>query len=66
MAIAHPLKALKVAIRGVKTEGPMAPEIALDGQRPAEYVFSQQVQLKLSEIRAAEAQAKVEKAANAA
>jgi hopanoid biosynthesis associated radical SAM protein HpnH len=66
MAIAHPLKALKVAIRGVQTEGPMAPEIALDRQRPAQYVFSQQVQQKLSEIRAAEAQAKVEKAANAA
>jgi hopanoid biosynthesis associated radical SAM protein HpnH len=66
MAIAHPLKALKVAIRGVQTDGPMAPEIALDGQRPAQYIFSQQVQLKLSEIRAAEAQAKIEKAANAA
>jgi hopanoid biosynthesis associated radical SAM protein HpnH len=66
MAIAHPLKALKVALRGVRTEGPMAPEIALDQQRPAQYVFSQQVQQKLSEIRTAEAQAKVEKAANAA
>lgn len=35
----HPLKALKVALKGVRTEGPMAPEIPLDGQRPAEYVF---------------------------
>ena len=37
--VAHPWKALKVALGGVATEGPMAPEIELDGQRPAEYVF---------------------------
>jgi hopanoid biosynthesis associated radical SAM protein HpnH len=52
--IANPLKALAVAIRGVRTEGPMAPEISLDDQRPAEFVFSRQVQMKLSEIREAE------------
>ena len=39
----HPLKALKVMLKGVDTEGPMAPEIALDKQRPAEYVFEKQV-----------------------
>jgi hypothetical protein len=44
----------------------MAPEIALDQQRPAEYVFSAQVQQKLSEIRAAEATEKIEKTASAA
>ena len=37
--VADPWKALKVALGGVATEGPMAPEIELDGQRPAEYVF---------------------------
>jgi len=37
--VKHPWKALKVALRGVRTEGPMAPEIPLDRQRPAEYVF---------------------------
>lgn len=37
--LAHPLRALKVATRGIETEKPMAPEISLDGQRPAEYVF---------------------------
>jgi hopanoid biosynthesis associated radical SAM protein HpnH len=37
--VAHPLKALKVALTGVCTDGPMAPEIPLDHQRPAEYVF---------------------------
>ena len=53
--ISNPLKALAVAIRGVRTEGPMAPEISLENQRPAEFVFSRQVQMKLSEIRQAEA-----------
>ncbi|MEQ8966330.1 MAG: adenosyl-hopene transferase HpnH [Azospirillaceae bacterium] len=38
-AVKNPLKALKVALRGPRTEGEMAPEIPLDGQRPAEYVF---------------------------
>ncbi len=37
--VAHPLKALGVALRGHETEAPMAPEIPLDGQRPSEYVF---------------------------
>lgn len=35
----RPLAALKVALRGPRTEGPMAPEIPLENQRPAEYVF---------------------------
>jgi hopanoid biosynthesis associated radical SAM protein HpnH len=62
----NPLQALRVALNGVRTEGPMAPEIALDQQRPAQYVFSEQVQMRLSEIRKAEAEAKVQKAATAA
>ncbi|MEQ9448393.1 MAG: adenosyl-hopene transferase HpnH, partial [Rhodospirillaceae bacterium] len=40
----RPLKALRVFMRGVDTDGPMAPEIPLEGQRPAEYVFEKQVQ----------------------
>jgi hopanoid biosynthesis associated radical SAM protein HpnH len=43
-AVKHPLKALGVALRGVRTEGEMAPEIPLDKQRPAEYVFSRHVE----------------------
>ncbi len=35
-------------LRGVKTEGPMAPDIPLDNQRPAEFVFSRHVEHKLS------------------
>ncbi len=37
--VAKPWKALWVALRGVRTDGAMAPEIPLDGARPAEFVF---------------------------
>ncbi|AXK82939.1 adenosyl-hopene transferase HpnH [Pseudolabrys taiwanensis] len=50
-AVAHPLKAAVVALRGVRTEGPMAPDVRLDQARPAEYMFSRHVQAKLDEIR---------------
>ena len=42
-AVAHPLKTLKVSLRGPRTEGPMAAEIPLANQRPAEYVFRKHV-----------------------
>jgi hopanoid biosynthesis associated radical SAM protein HpnH len=48
----HPLKALKVALSGIDTEREMAPEIPLGGQRPAEYVFKQNVEKTLSELSA--------------
>ena len=41
--LAHPLKALKVALRGPKTEGPMAPEIDLSKARKAERVHERHV-----------------------
>jgi len=47
----NPLKALKVAIKGVDTKGPMAPEIPLDKARPAEYLFSKQVEQLTVELR---------------
>src|SRR5215207_3044413 len=47
---AHPLKALRVAMFGPRVEGPMAPEIPLDRQRPAEFVFSRHVESELSAI----------------
>jgi len=59
----HPLQAAMIAWNGVKTEGPMAPEIDMTQQRPAQYVFDGQVQQKLSEIRANEAREKAAKAA---
>jgi hopanoid biosynthesis associated radical SAM protein HpnH len=46
----HPLRALGVSLRGIKTEGDMAPEISLEGQRPAQFVFSRHVDQKLTEI----------------
>jgi hopanoid biosynthesis associated radical SAM protein HpnH len=49
-SFANPLKSLWIALRGVRTEGPMAPEISLDGQRPAQYVFSRHVEQMLAKI----------------
>jgi hopanoid biosynthesis associated radical SAM protein HpnH len=62
-SLQHPFKALALALGGIKTEGPMAPEISLADQRPAKYVFDSQVQLRLSEIRANEAREKAAKEA---
>jgi len=45
----NPLKALRVWLRGVRTEGPMAPEIPLENARPAEYVFEENVESFLTE-----------------
>lgn len=56
-AVKNPLKAVAVALRGLRTEGRMAPDIPLDRQRPAEFVFSRHVEDKLVEISAAEARA---------
>ena len=42
--VSNPLKALMVWARGPKVDGEMAPEISLDNQRSAEYVFEKQVQ----------------------
>src|SRR6476661_5429469 len=50
----NPLQAIKVAIRGPLTEGPMAPEIPLDKQRPARFVFSRHVEDELAAIRQTE------------
>jgi hopanoid biosynthesis associated radical SAM protein HpnH len=56
-SIAHPVKAFSVFMRGVRTDGPMAPEIPLDRQRPAQFVFSRHVEAKLKQIREAKANA---------
>ncbi len=42
-AVKHPLDVARMALRGPKVDGPMAPEIDLSHQRPAEYVFSRHV-----------------------
>ncbi|ABX16936.1 adenosyl-hopene transferase HpnH [Burkholderia multivorans] len=51
--IAHPLKAFAVSRKGVRTDGPFAPDISIAKQRPAEYVFSRHVEIKLEEIQRA-------------
>ncbi|MCC6913366.1 MAG: adenosyl-hopene transferase HpnH [Rhodospirillaceae bacterium] len=55
----RPLKALKVFLKGVDTEGPMAPEIPLDKQRSAEYVFERQVQTFVKDLHEEPRRAKV-------
>jgi hopanoid biosynthesis associated radical SAM protein HpnH len=50
-AVSHPLKALVVGLRGARTAGAMAPDVPLDRQRPAQFMFSRHVEHKLDEIR---------------
>ena len=50
-AVRRPWKIAAVALRGPRTEGPMAPEIPLAGQRPAEYVFSRHVQQMMDRLK---------------
>ena len=50
-SIKNPLKALKVALRGPKTECDMVPDIPLNNQRSAEYIFEKQVKESLVKIR---------------
>ena len=62
-SVQKPWKALKVALTGVRTEGEFAPDIAIDKARPPEFVFQSNVQKKLSEMRADEAQERAAKTA---
>ncbi len=54
-SVKRPWKMLPIAVRGVKTDGPMAPDIPLTNQRPAEYNFSRHVELALAKVRAGKA-----------
>ena len=51
-SVKNPLKLLAISVRGFKTDGPMAKDISLENQRPADFVFSTHVEKKLAEIRA--------------
>ncbi|MGC8534402.1 MAG: adenosyl-hopene transferase HpnH [Rhizomicrobium sp.] len=62
-SVKHPWKLVRLHRNGVRTEGPMAPDIDLSHQRPAEYVFSRHVEHKLTEIRASKTDAKKAQAA---
>jgi len=50
-AVKSPVKTMITALRGPKLTGPMAPEIDLSKQRPADYVFSRHVQDKMAELK---------------
>ena len=54
-AVKRPLHIMKVALRGPQTEGPMAPEISLANQRPAEYNYAEHVDARLGELAAKKA-----------
>jgi hopanoid biosynthesis associated radical SAM protein HpnH len=49
--MAHPLKALKVALAGPKLDGPMAADIPLDRQRPARDVYAKVVEDGLARLK---------------
>ena len=57
-AVRHPLKAAGVALRGVRTEGEMAPEIPLGRQRPAQYVFLRHVEEAMARLDGADDRSK--------
>ena len=48
--VKHPLKALRVALKGIRTDGPMAPELPLENARPAAYVFEGIVEGALQDL----------------
>jgi len=50
--IAHPIKALRTFVSGPELDGPMAAEIPLENQRPAEYIFDSNVQKTLTQLHA--------------
>ena len=50
--MAHPWKAIPVALFGPKTEGPMVADVPLDKQRPAEAVYEQVVEQQVSQMAA--------------
>jgi hopanoid biosynthesis associated radical SAM protein HpnH len=49
-SVRSPLKLVKLALNGIRTEGDMAPEISLDRQRPARYVFSGHVEEAMARL----------------
>ncbi len=50
-AIRKPWEMARVEARGIRTDGPMAADIPLDQQRPAEYVFSRHVERAMEKLK---------------
>ena len=46
--VAHPLKALKVFLKGIRADKPMAAEIPLSKQRPSDFVFEKVIAERLN------------------
>jgi hopanoid biosynthesis associated radical SAM protein HpnH len=53
-SVKRPLTALAVTFRGARVTGPMAPEVPLDKQRRAEFVFSAEVARRAAALRSGE------------
>ena len=51
-SVRHPLKMFQIGRKGVRTEGPMAPDIDLSNARPAEEVHTTHVERELARIKA--------------
>jgi len=51
ISFSKPWKLLEVAMRGIKTDGDMAPEISFEGQRPAEEHHERIVEEEMEKIR---------------
>lgn len=64
--VKHPLKALRVFLKGIDTEKPMAPEIPLENQRPAEFVFENLVETMTQKLEREKAEARAKDAGRAA
>ena len=54
-SVRAPWKMLTLAIKGIRTKGAMAPDISLQNQRPAEFVFTRHVETRIQQIDAASA-----------
>ena len=64
--VKHPFKALKVFLKGIDTEKPMAAEVTLDNQRPAEFVFEGLVETMTQKLEREKAEAGAKDAGRAA
>ncbi len=53
-SIRHPLKMMTIGRKGIRTEGPMAPDIDLSNARPAKDTFSNHVEKELERIKTAD------------
>ena len=58
--VAHPLRALSVWRKGVRTDGPFMPDIALDNARPAEWLHDENVTRFMDDLHAKDEKAAAE------